>query len=135
MIRTCLYSLLVFWSAVALWMAWLGWDTVLDIDPQTGTTSGPYEIWQVAGFVLAAGALAVALRTRLPAWLVVATSTAGITSGAGLSFSSDDSGLAGVGLGLVALGAAAGTSLLMLVVRLIGPRNTAVGVTSAHGDR
>lgn len=135
MIRTCLYSLLAFWGAVALWMAWLGWDTVLDIDPQTGTTSGPYEIWQVAGFVLAAAAMAVVVRTRLPAWLVIATSSAGITSGAGLSFSSDDSGLAGVGLGLVALGAAAGTSLLMLGVRLTRPRKTAVSSTSAHGDR
>jgi len=43
---------------VALWWAWLGRDTGYQVDPVTGATSGPYQVWQVVGCVLCLAVLA-----------------------------------------------------------------------------
>ncbi|WP_217142278.1 hypothetical protein [Streptomyces sp. AC627_RSS907] len=37
--------------AVPLWAGWLGWDQQWDVRPD-GSTSGPYEAWQVVGPVV-----------------------------------------------------------------------------------
>src|SRR3954465_8316071 len=37
--------------SVAAWAAWLGWDQHRDVHPD-GSTTGPYEAWQVIGLVL-----------------------------------------------------------------------------------
>ena len=37
--------------SLAMWAAWLGWDQHRDVQPD-GSTTGPYEAWQVIGLVL-----------------------------------------------------------------------------------
>ncbi|WP_420707388.1 hypothetical protein [Streptomyces sp. NRRL F-2799] len=37
--------------SAALWAAWLGWDEHRDVHPD-GSTTGPYQPWQVIGLVL-----------------------------------------------------------------------------------
>jgi hypothetical protein len=39
-------------ATAVTWWAWLGWDTEYDVDPVTGSSSGPYQPWQVIGCVL-----------------------------------------------------------------------------------
>ena len=118
---TLAYSLLVAAAALGLWFAWLGWDTTYDVDPVTGSLSGPYSWWQVAGFVLSAGILVVAARRFVPAAAIVPAVSGGVACGFMLSARGDDSGLAGIGLVLILLGSAAGTALLLLLARRFRP--------------
>lgn len=102
-------------SAGALWFAWLGWDTTYDVDPVTGSLSGPYSWWQVAGFVLSAAVLVLAACRFLRPLVIVPAVAAGISAGFAFSARTDDSGLAAVGLVLVLLGSVVGASLLVSV--------------------
>ncbi len=119
---TLVYTLLAAAAALGLWFAWLGWDTEYDVDPATGNLSGPYSWWQVAGFVLSAGALVLAARRFLPPAVNAAAVSLGAAGGSALSSRADDSGLAAIGVVLILLGTAAGTVLLLLLARIFGRR-------------
>ncbi|MFJ2745147.1 hypothetical protein ACIO3O_36440 [Streptomyces sp. NPDC087440] len=103
-------------TAAALWAAWLGWDHVRDVHPD-GSTTGPYEPWQVLGLVL----------TLLPpvCWAVFRRFRVGPVVGvaAGLTVASfydwsahDASGLYGVGVIMVAIGSVMATGGVVAVV-------------------
>lgn len=108
--------------SVALWAAWLGWDQHRDVHPD-GSTTGPYEAWQVIGLVL----------TLLPPvfWAVsrhyvagaVAGTTAGLTLAAGYDWSDDSSGLFVVGVVLVMMGSLAVTAAVSAVVPALRRRD------------
>ncbi|MFJ4889927.1 hypothetical protein ACIP5U_08180 [Streptomyces sp. NPDC088788] len=108
--------------SVALWAAWLGWDQHRDVHPD-GSTTGPYEAWQVIGLVL----------TLLPpvCWAVsrhyvagaVAGTTAGLTLAAGYDWSDDSSGLFMVGVVLVMMGSLAVTAAVSAVVPALRRRD------------
>ncbi|MER6969052.1 MULTISPECIES: hypothetical protein [Streptomyces] len=108
--------------SVALWAAWLGWDQHRDVHPD-GSTTGPYEAWQVIGLVL----------TLLPPvfWAVsrhyvagaVAGTTAGLTLAAGYDWSDDSSGLFMVGVVLVMMGSLAVTAAVSAVVPALRRRD------------
>lgn len=105
-------------AGAGLWWGWFAWDTQRSIDPATGSETGPYEVWQVAGCVLSWIVLAWIgvrmLRPLLVALVLPAAFTAAFAlTGAG----SDDSGLWVVGAVLVALGSFAGTAVLVLLLR------------------
>ncbi len=117
--RPAAYFLLVAAAALGLWFAWLGWDTTYDVDPVTGSLSGPYSWWQVAGFVLSAGLFVFAARRFLPAPANVAATSLGVAGGFALSARADDSGLAAIGVVLILIGSAAGAALLLVLARLI----------------
>ena len=45
-------------AAVLVYAGFLGWDRSEDVDPVTGSTSGPYDTWQIACTTVALGLLA-----------------------------------------------------------------------------
>ncbi|MEU0004235.1 hypothetical protein ABZ079_08015 [Streptomyces sp. NPDC006314] len=89
--------------ALAGWAAWLGWDRHRDVHPD-GSTTGPYEAWQVIGLVLTLLAPVYRAASRRHFAGAVLGTTAGLTVAAYADWSDDSSGLFVIGVGLVMLG-------------------------------
>lgn len=108
-------------SALALWALWLGWDQRRDLLPD-GSSTGPYEAWQVLGLVLT---LLVpvywAASRRHIAGAVVGT-TAGLTVASFYDWSDDASGLYVIGVTMVMLGTIAVTTGVSFLIAAIGSR-------------
>ncbi|MDT0609798.1 hypothetical protein [Streptomyces lancefieldiae] len=96
-------------AASALWAAWLGWDQQRDVQPD-GSTTGPYEVWQVVGLVLTLLVPVCWAAYRRHAVGAVLGVTAGLTAAAFYDWSDDSSGLFVVGVGMVMVGALAVTT-------------------------
>jgi hypothetical protein len=100
------------------WFAWMGWDQEYQVDAATGSQSGPYETWQVAGcaltlLVLFVGALLAGVRP-LPASAALALAfTAAWTAQAARA---DATGLYGVGTIMLLAGLSAATAVVSVVV-------------------
>lgn len=93
----------------AVWAAWLGWDQHRDVQPD-GTTTGPYEAWQVIGLVLTLlTPVYWAASRRYIAGAVLGT-TVGLTVAAYYDWSDDSSGLFVIGVGMVMVGSLAVTA-------------------------
>ena len=100
--------------SLAVWAAWLGWDQHRDVHPD-GTTTGPYEAWQVIGLVLILLAPVYwAASRRYLAGAVLGT-TAGLTVAAYYDWSDDSSGLFMVGVVLVMIGSLAVTAVVSAI--------------------
>ncbi|MER5732205.1 hypothetical protein ABT084_28380 [Streptomyces sp. NPDC002138] len=101
--------------AMAMWGAWLGWDQHRDVHPD-GSTTGPYEAWQVIGLglTLLAPVYWAASRGHVAA-AVLGTST-GLAVAAAYDWSDDSSGLYVVGVGLVLIGSLVVTGLVSLLI-------------------
>jgi hypothetical protein len=98
-------------ATLAAWWLWLGSDTRYEVDPVTGSTTGPYEPVQVVGCVLSLLVVAVAGGLLLRPWLVVVVMTVAFTAAWSVAAATrDESGLWVVGAALVAVGMAAGTA-------------------------
>lgn len=107
------------------WWGWMAWDHTYQTDPETGTTSGPYQAWQVIGCVVCLIILAVLATMRLPAWLVIAIMPVTFTvAWSATAASGDETGLWGVGAILVFLGMLAGTGLVSGVTAAFRRRGT-----------
>ncbi|MGD9990753.1 hypothetical protein [Pseudonocardia sp.] len=89
-------------ASAACWWAWAAWDTTHQVDPVTGTTSGPYAGWQIAGCVLSLTVVTAVAGTRLPVWVVVPTVTVAFTAAWAWTAAGDASGLWAVGAVMVA---------------------------------
>ncbi|PWR09815.1 hypothetical protein DKT68_11095 [Micromonospora acroterricola] len=121
--RALLGALYLTVATVGVWLLWLGWDTEYTVDPETGSTSGPYAAWQVIGCVLSLVLLAALAVRRLSPWLVAPVMTVAFTAAwAWRAASSDDSGLWAVGAVLVLIGMAIGTTAVSLGARQVGRR-------------
>ncbi|MGW1257224.1 hypothetical protein ACWD5Q_19100 [Streptomyces sp. NPDC002513] len=100
--------------SLGAWAAWLGWDQHRDVQPD-GTTTGPYEAWQVIGLVLT---LLVpvywAASRRYFAGAVLGT-TAGLTIAAYDDWQDDSSGLFMVGVVMVMMGTLVVTTIVSAV--------------------
>ncbi len=95
------------------WWVWMAWDHSYQTDPATGTTSGPYQAWQVIGCVVCLVALGVGATLRLPAWLVTLIMPVAFTAAwSWTAAGADSSGLWGVGAMLVFVGMLAGTGVV-----------------------
>lgn len=101
--------------AMAAWAAWLGWDQHRDVHPD-GSTTGPYEAWQVIGLGLTLLAPVCWTAFRAGAVAAVLGTTAGLTVASAYDWSDDASGLFVIGVGLVMFGTLAVTSVVSLVV-------------------
>ncbi|WP_320066735.1 hypothetical protein [Micromonospora sp. RTGN7] len=113
-------------ATVALWWAWLGWDTQYTVDPETSSTSGPYEGWQVVGCVLSLMALAAVGGWLFSPWLVVPVMTVSFTAAwAWRAATSDDSGLWVIGAVGMLVGLASGSTAVSAGVRLFRRRREA----------
>jgi FtsH-binding integral membrane protein len=100
----------------ALWAAWLGWDQQRDVQAD-GSTTGPYEAWQVGGLVLSLLVPVYWAASRQHAAAAVAGTTAGLTLAAYGDWSDDAGGLFMVGVTLVMLGSLAATAAVSAVIR------------------
>ncbi|WP_405105559.1 hypothetical protein OG559_18980 [Micromonospora sp. NBC_01405] len=121
--RALLGGLVLAVATVAVWWAWIGWDTEYTVDPVTDSVSGPYDVWQVVGCVLSLAVVAVVGGWVLRPWLVAPVMTVAFTvAWAWRAATSDDSGLWAVGAVLVLLGMAAGTTAVSGVAHALRRR-------------
>ena len=95
-------------APIAAWAAWLGWDQHRDVHPD-GSTTGPYEAWQVIGLVLTLLAPVYWAASRRHVAGAVLGTTAGLTAAAWYDWSDDASGLYMIGVGLVMPGSLVAT--------------------------
>ncbi|MBE4735013.1 hypothetical protein [Streptomyces caniscabiei] len=117
-------------SALALWALWLGWDQHRDLHPD-GSSTGPYEAWQVIGLVLTLLGPVYWVASRRHITSAVAGTTAGLTVASFLDWSDDASGLYGVGVTMVMLGTiAVTTGVSFLIAALRGRPQPTVPVVS-----
>ena len=110
-------------SAVLVHVAFLSWDRTKDVDPVTGSTSGPYDTWQVVGSTLALGLLAVIGGRARRTWSSAAAITAGFTVAWAVGAAtgpSEDADLWPIG----AVATGVGTFLWTLLVALVTRRAT-----------
>ncbi|TDC38152.1 hypothetical protein E1211_08145 [Micromonospora sp. 15K316] len=122
---TLLGGLLLAAATVGTWLAWLSWNTGYRIDPETGATSGPYAVWQVAGCVLTLAVIAAAGGWWLSPWLVAPVMALAFTLPWSVdAASSDRTGLWAVGAILVLIGTAAGSGVVSLGIHLLRRRLT-----------
>ncbi|MGW0211399.1 hypothetical protein ACWDZ8_38650 [Streptomyces sp. NPDC003233] len=100
--------------SLAAWAAWLGWDQQRDVHPD-GSTTGPYEAWQVIGLVLTLLAPVCWAASRRHLAGAVLGPTLGLTLAAFYDWSDDSSGLFIIGVGLVMIGSLVTTALVSSV--------------------
>ncbi|GGT39736.1 hypothetical protein P6B95_32605 [Streptomyces atratus] len=102
----------------AAWAAWLGWDQHRDVQPD-GTTTGPYEAWQVIGLVLTLLAPVYWAASRRYFAGAVLGVTVGLTAAAFYDWSDDSSGLFMVGVGMVMVGSLVVTAAVSAVIAAV----------------
>jgi len=110
-----LLTLVLAGISIALWAAWLGWDQHRDVQSD-GTTTGPYEAWQVIGLVLTLLVPVYWAASRRHIAGAALGTTAGLTAAAYYDWSDDSSGLFVVGVGMVMLGTLAVTAVVSTVI-------------------
>lgn len=94
----------------SLWWAWFAWDSTYQRDPATGEISGPYELWQGLGCGICWVALAIVAQAVLRPWVVVVVMPLSFAAAYSLTvLPADETGLAGVGVLMVAAGTTLGT--------------------------
>ncbi|MEU2111655.1 hypothetical protein [Streptomyces sp. NPDC019507] len=102
-------------AASVLWAVWLGWDQHRDVHPD-GTTTGPYQAWQVIGLVLTLSAPVYWAASRGHIAGAVLGTTAGLTAAALVDWSDDAGGLYAVGAGMVMVGSLVATTAVSAVI-------------------
>ncbi|MET8805111.1 hypothetical protein [Streptomyces sp. NPDC004546] len=101
--------------SLAAWVVWLGWDQHRDVHPD-GSTTGPYEAWQVIGLVLTLLVPVCWAASRRHLAAAVLGPTVGLTLAAYYDWSDDSSGLFVIGVGLVMIGSLVTTVIVSAVV-------------------
>lgn len=106
-----------------IWGGWLGWDNQKEVDPITGTASGPYQAWQVVGCVCSLVFVAIVAARTVPPWLVPPTMTLAFTAcWTWQAATSDETGLWAVGAALIFFGMAVGSIMATTVGWLLRQR-------------
>ncbi|MGI5456084.1 hypothetical protein ACQEWB_23475 [Streptomyces sp. CA-249302] len=108
-------ALLLAAVSLGMWAAWLGWDQHKDVHAD-GTTTGPYQAWQVIGLVLTLLAAVYWAASRHHVAGAVLGTTAGLTLAAYYDWSDDSSGLYAIGVGLVMVGSLVVTTVASNVI-------------------
>jgi hypothetical protein len=104
-----------------MWAAWLGWDQQYDLHPD-GSSTGPYEAWQVIGLALTLLVPVVWAASRRHIAGAVVGTTAGLAVASFYDWSDDASGLFFVGVMMVTVGTAAVTTGLSFLVAALWPQ-------------
>ncbi|GGM16491.1 hypothetical protein GCM10010129_70830 [Streptomyces fumigatiscleroticus] len=102
-------------AATVMWAAWLGWDQHYDEQPD-GTTTGPYEAWQVIGLVLTLLAAVYWAASRRHRAGAVLGPTIGLTVAACYDWSDDATGLFAVGVAMIMVGTLAATAVVSTAI-------------------
>ncbi|MFF3013170.1 hypothetical protein [Streptomyces sp. NPDC057939] len=120
-----LVTLLLVAVAAALWAAWLGWDQQRDVHPD-GSTTGPYEAWQVIGLVLTLLVPVYWAASRRYVTAAVLGTSLGLAGAAFYDWSDDGSGLFVIGVAMILIGSLVVTGALSLLIvsrkKETGPR-------------
>ncbi|HWS36472.1 MAG TPA: hypothetical protein VN408_27520 [Actinoplanes sp.] len=100
------------------WFAWLGWDNEYQLDEATGSYSGPYEVWQVAGCGVT---LLILLVAALLAGVREVPASAALTLGFTVVFTvnaaaEDETGLFAVGAALVFVGLSMASGVVSAII-------------------
>lgn len=101
--------------SLAAWAVWLGWDQHRDVHPD-GSTTGPYEAWQVIGLVLTLLVPVCWAASRRHLAGTVLGPTIGLPLAACYDWSDDSSGLFVIGVVLVMIGSLVTTVVVSAVV-------------------
>ncbi|MFF0745713.1 hypothetical protein ACFYVL_35505 [Streptomyces sp. NPDC004111] len=101
--------------ALGAWAAWLGWDQTRDLHPD-GSTTGPYEAWQVIGLLLTLLPPLYWAASRRHLTASVLGIPAGLTVAAYVDWSDDASGLFMVGVVITLLGTLTATALASALI-------------------
>lgn len=122
---TALATLVIVALTTATWWT-LGRDTSYEVDPATGSVTGPYEAPQVIACVVVLVGLVVVAALVLPAWLAVLVVSLPFTGAWTIhAASNDDSGLWAVGAILLLVGTLVGATIVTAVTRrLVRDRRT-----------
>ncbi|MER5529782.1 hypothetical protein ABT075_35230 [Streptomyces sp. NPDC002677] len=104
--------------SAAAWAAWLGWDQQYDVRAD-GSTSGPYQAWQVGGLVLTLLVAVGWAAARGHSAAAVGGTTAGLTLAAYVDWSGEASGLFMVGVGLVMAGTFVASAVVSAVIDVL----------------
>ena len=101
--RTVVLTVTCFLLAAATWAGWFGWDTVRDVDRGTGSSSGPYEVWQGVGAAITLLVVIIFFAPWLPTVDVALAVSLGFTAGFTYSGATDPEadGLYVVGAGML----------------------------------
>ncbi len=117
-------------ASAGSWWGWLAWDETYQTDPVTGVASGPYEGWQVVGCVLSLLVVALVAHRVLGPVAVTVTMTVCFTLAyAATAVPTDETGLAMVGVLMVAAGL--GTVSTLVAAGVVVVR----GARRSGGDR
>lgn len=100
-----------------LWWGWFAWDDSYQRDEETGEVSGPYELWQGIGCGICWVVLVLAAERFLRPWILLIVMPLSFTAAYSLTvIPSDQTGLAGIGVILVAAATFLGTLAVIGVV-------------------
>ncbi|MCS7478614.1 hypothetical protein ACFFQW_48315 [Umezawaea endophytica] len=122
-VRSLLLSLGLAALSVGTWWVFLGTDDTRDVDPVTGSTTGPYEAPQVIACGLVLVGLVAVGTVVVPPWAAVAAVALPFTAAWAVhAAGQDDSGLWVVGGALVLLGTVGGGALVAAVTRALRGR-------------
>ncbi|GAA2221702.1 hypothetical protein GCM10010232_02520 [Streptomyces amakusaensis] len=114
-----LITLAVIATTAAAWAAWLGWDQVRD-EALDGSSTGPYEAWQVIGLVLTLLLPACWAATRRYNIGAVVGIPIGLTVASYYDWRADDSsGLFAIGVAMILAGSIAATVAVSSVVKVV----------------
>ncbi len=103
--------------SAGLWWGWFAWDNQYVVDPVSGSTSGPYELWQVIGCAASWIVLGWIGNRFLQPFLVILIMPAAFTTAFAITASrSDESGLWLVGAILMVLGTLPATAVLVVIL-------------------
>ncbi|MFE7841567.1 hypothetical protein ACFU53_37590 [Streptomyces sp. NPDC057474] len=122
-VRQLLPTLVTAVASLAMWAVWLGWDQQRDVHPD-GSSTGPYETWQVIGLVLTLLIPVYWAASRRHITGAVVGTAVGLTVASFYDWSDDASGLYGVGVTLVMLGTVAVTTAVSFLIAAAGDRFT-----------
>ncbi|MFD3512598.1 hypothetical protein [Streptomyces sp. NPDC058657] len=101
--------------ALGAWAAWLGWDQTRDVHPD-GSSTGPYEAWQVIGLVLTLLIPLYWAAARRHLVAAVLSIPLGLTLATYVDWSDDASGLFVIGVLMTLLGSLATTGIATAVI-------------------
>ncbi|GGZ25003.1 hypothetical protein GCM10010387_18090 [Streptomyces inusitatus] len=114
-----LITLAVIAATAAVWASWLGWDQVRDEAPD-GSSTGPYEAWQVIGLVLTLLLPLCWAATRRYHIGAVVGIPIGLTAASYYDWQADDtSGLFAIGVAIVLAASIAATVAVSSVVKVM----------------
>lgn len=126
-----LRAISLFALSAGLWWGWFGWDTEYDVDPATGSVSGPYEWWQVGGCILVWAVVGwMGNRMLHPAAVVTIMPVAFTTAFSISAAQMDDSGLWIVGAILMIAGTTIVTTLFVALLNWRTPLKTQTPVNT-----